>query len=87
MSPHVWDKDSVFGSHLQCYLEPFLKPASSEYAFYGIPCFFYFPFVSNCCAFPPGDGIAKESSPFINSAEMDRGNMYEGKNMALFEVS
>ncbi|KAK2511365.1 Slc12a7 [Columba guinea] len=33
----------------------------------------------------PGDGIAKESSPFINSAEIDRGNMYEGKNMALFE--
>nr|CAG31231.1 hypothetical protein RCJMB04_3h10 [Gallus gallus] len=32
-----------------------------------------------------GDGISRESSPFINSAEMDRGNMYEGKNMALFE--
>uniref|UniRef100_A0A8C0GTM5 Amino acid permease/ SLC12A domain-containing protein n=1 Tax=Chelonoidis abingdonii TaxID=106734 RepID=A0A8C0GTM5_CHEAB len=32
-----------------------------------------------------GDGIPKESSPFINSAEMDRGNIYEGKNMALFE--
>ncbi|XP_074686636.1 solute carrier family 12 member 7-like isoform X1 [Strix aluco] len=32
-----------------------------------------------------GDGITRESSPFINSAEMDRGNMYEGKNMALFE--
>ncbi|KAF1629622.1 Solute carrier family 12 member 7, partial [Eudyptes filholi] len=32
-----------------------------------------------------GDGIARENSPFINSAEMDRGNMYEGKNMALFE--
>ncbi|NWT44413.1 S12A7 protein, partial [Chroicocephalus maculipennis] len=32
-----------------------------------------------------GDGIARESSPFINNAEMDRGNMYEGKNMALFE--
>ncbi|NWS11882.1 S12A7 protein, partial [Pachyramphus minor] len=32
-----------------------------------------------------GDGIARESSPFINSAELDRGNMYEGKNMALFE--
>ncbi|NXS29332.1 S12A7 protein, partial [Pomatostomus ruficeps] len=32
-----------------------------------------------------GDGIARESSPFINSAESDRGNMYEGKNMALFE--
>ncbi|PKU34840.1 solute carrier family 12 member 7 [Limosa lapponica baueri] len=34
-----------------------------------------------------GDGIARESSPFINSAEMDRGNMYEGKNMALFEIT
>ncbi|XP_009948245.1 PREDICTED: solute carrier family 12 member 7-like, partial [Leptosomus discolor] len=33
----------------------------------------------------PRDGVARESSPFINSAEMDRGNMYEGKNMALFE--
>uniref|UniRef100_A0A8C3TCR7 Solute carrier family 12 member 7 n=1 Tax=Chelydra serpentina TaxID=8475 RepID=A0A8C3TCR7_CHESE len=33
----------------------------------------------------PGDGIPKESSPFINSAEMDRRNIYEGKNMALFE--
>uniref|UniRef100_A0A663MHD5 Solute carrier family 12 member 7 n=1 Tax=Athene cunicularia TaxID=194338 RepID=A0A663MHD5_ATHCN len=29
--------------------------------------------------------MEEESSPFINSAEMDRGNMYEGKNMALFE--
>uniref|UniRef100_A0A8D0H1M2 Amino acid permease/ SLC12A domain-containing protein n=1 Tax=Sphenodon punctatus TaxID=8508 RepID=A0A8D0H1M2_SPHPU len=33
----------------------------------------------------PGDGIPRESSPFINNAEMDRGNIYEGKNMALFE--
>ncbi|NWZ66706.1 S12A7 protein, partial [Acrocephalus arundinaceus] len=32
-----------------------------------------------------GDGIAKESSPFISSPELGRGNMYEGKNMALFE--
>uniref|UniRef100_A0A8B9G5V4 Solute carrier family 12 member 7 n=1 Tax=Amazona collaria TaxID=241587 RepID=A0A8B9G5V4_9PSIT len=31
------------------------------------------------------DGIAKENSPFINNAEVDRGNLYEGKNMALFE--
>ncbi|KFW87886.1 Solute carrier family 12 member 7, partial [Phalacrocorax carbo] len=30
-------------------------------------------------------GTARESSPFINNAEMDRANMYEGKNMALFE--
>ncbi|XP_063245309.1 solute carrier family 12 member 7-like isoform X3 [Prinia subflava] len=32
-----------------------------------------------------GDGISRESSPFISSAELGRGNMYEGKNMALFE--
>uniref|UniRef100_A0A803W5F4 Amino acid permease/ SLC12A domain-containing protein n=1 Tax=Ficedula albicollis TaxID=59894 RepID=A0A803W5F4_FICAL len=32
-----------------------------------------------------GDGNARESSPFINNAELGRGNMYEGKNMALFE--
>ncbi|XP_030918029.1 solute carrier family 12 member 7-like isoform X8 [Geospiza fortis] len=32
-----------------------------------------------------GDGIARESSPFINCAELGRGSMYEGKNMALFE--
>lgn len=38
-------------------------------------------------SFTAGDGIARESSPFINNAEMDRGNKYEGKNMALFEVS
>ncbi|XP_017599128.1 PREDICTED: solute carrier family 12 member 7 isoform X3 [Corvus brachyrhynchos] len=31
------------------------------------------------------DGTARESSPFINRAEFDRGNVYEGKNMALFE--
>ncbi|KAF2980451.1 hypothetical protein EK904_014095 [Melospiza melodia maxima] len=31
------------------------------------------------------DGIARESSPFINCAELGRGSMYEGKNMALFE--
>ncbi|XP_038626138.1 solute carrier family 12 member 7 isoform X3 [Tachyglossus aculeatus] len=32
-----------------------------------------------------GDGIPKESSPFIHSPEMERENIYEGKNMALFE--
>ncbi|NXC97473.1 S12A7 protein, partial [Certhia familiaris] len=32
-----------------------------------------------------GDGITRESSPFIYSAELGKGNMYEGKNMALFE--
>uniref|UniRef100_A0A8B9N0P9 Amino acid permease/ SLC12A domain-containing protein n=1 Tax=Accipiter nisus TaxID=211598 RepID=A0A8B9N0P9_9AVES len=84
LSPCVWDKGTVFGSHPQYYLKPVLKPASSDYSVYGIPCLF-FPFVSNCCTFLPGDGVARESSPFINSAEMDRGNIYEGKNMALFE--
>ncbi|KAF5899356.1 solute carrier family 12 member 7-like isoform X5, partial [Clarias magur] len=32
----------------------------------------------------PGDGNPKESSPFINS-DNDRGSLYDGKNMALFE--
>lgn len=48
---------------------------------------FFSPVVLNCVTFPLGDGIARESSPFISSAELGRGNMYEGKNMALFEVS
>lgn len=33
-----------------------------------------------------GDGIPRESSPFINNAGTEGGNLYEGKNMALFEV-
>ncbi|XP_048371175.1 solute carrier family 12 member 7 isoform X3 [Sphaerodactylus townsendi] len=32
-----------------------------------------------------GDGIPRESSPFINNSGLERGNVYEGKNMALFE--
>ncbi|XP_041101184.1 solute carrier family 12 member 7-like isoform X2 [Polyodon spathula] len=32
-----------------------------------------------------GDGNPQESSPFINSSDLDRGNFYDGKNMALFE--
>ncbi|XP_038652745.1 solute carrier family 12 member 7-like isoform X4 [Scyliorhinus canicula] len=32
-----------------------------------------------------GDGIPKESSPFINNTDIDKGNLYEGKNLALFE--
>ncbi|KAJ8374860.1 hypothetical protein SKAU_G00054400 [Synaphobranchus kaupii] len=32
-----------------------------------------------------GDGNPKESSPFINNTDNDRGNLYDGKNMALFE--
>uniref|UniRef100_A0A2K6MEK8 Solute carrier family 12 member 5 n=2 Tax=Rhinopithecus TaxID=542827 RepID=A0A2K6MEK8_RHIBE len=33
----------------------------------------------------PGDGNPKESSPFINSTDTERGKEYDGKNMALFE--
>ncbi|XP_026548925.1 solute carrier family 12 member 5-like, partial [Notechis scutatus] len=32
-----------------------------------------------------GDGNPKESSPFINSTDLEKGKDYEGKNMALFE--
>ncbi|XP_054840332.1 solute carrier family 12 member 7 isoform X2 [Eublepharis macularius] len=32
-----------------------------------------------------GDGIPRENSPFINNSGLERGNIYEGKNMALFE--
>ncbi|XP_062925824.1 solute carrier family 12 member 7-like isoform X2 [Mobula hypostoma] len=32
-----------------------------------------------------GDGVPKESSPFINSTNIDKGTLYEGKNLALFE--
>nr|XP_014015173.1 unnamed protein product [Salmo salar]XP_014015289.1 unnamed protein product [Salmo salar] len=32
-----------------------------------------------------GDGMPKESSPFINNTDHDKGNLYDGKNMALFE--
>lgn len=34
---------------------------------------------------PPGDGVPKENSPFINNTENDKNN-YDGTNMALFEV-
>uniref|UniRef100_A0A8C3CR34 Solute carrier family 12 member 7 n=1 Tax=Cairina moschata TaxID=8855 RepID=A0A8C3CR34_CAIMO len=53
-----------------------LKMVSSEHPCYAKILLF---------SFTAGDGISRESSPFINNAEMDRGNMYEGKNMALFE--
>ncbi|XP_034028163.1 solute carrier family 12 member 7 isoform X2 [Thalassophryne amazonica] len=32
-----------------------------------------------------GDGVPKENSPFINTAENDKGHSYDGTNMALFE--
>uniref|UniRef100_A0A7N8XLR0 Solute carrier family 12 member 7b n=1 Tax=Mastacembelus armatus TaxID=205130 RepID=A0A7N8XLR0_9TELE len=31
------------------------------------------------------DGVPKENSPFINSTDNDKGNSYDGTNMALFE--
>uniref|UniRef100_A0A8C5SXL9 Amino acid permease/ SLC12A domain-containing protein n=1 Tax=Laticauda laticaudata TaxID=8630 RepID=A0A8C5SXL9_LATLA len=39
-----------------------------------------------CLCFPLiGDGVPRESSPFINNSSLERGRLYEGKNMALFE--
>uniref|UniRef100_A0A8C9TCR0 Solute carrier family 12 member 7-like n=1 Tax=Scleropages formosus TaxID=113540 RepID=A0A8C9TCR0_SCLFO len=38
-----------------------------------------------CACSLVGDGIPKESSPFINNTDNDKANMYDGKNMALFE--
>ncbi|XP_069035640.1 solute carrier family 12 member 5 isoform X2 [Lepisosteus oculatus] len=35
--------------------------------------------------FSPGDGNPKESSPFINSSDVEKSQQYDGKNMALFE--
>ncbi|XP_033964870.1 solute carrier family 12 member 7 isoform X3 [Pseudochaenichthys georgianus] len=32
-----------------------------------------------------GDGVPKENSPFINNTDIDKGNSYDGTNMALFE--
>lgn len=34
-----------------------------------------------------GDGVPKENSPFINNIDNDKGNSYDGTNMALFEVT
>uniref|UniRef100_A0A6Q2YZZ5 Solute carrier family 12 member 7b n=1 Tax=Esox lucius TaxID=8010 RepID=A0A6Q2YZZ5_ESOLU len=33
----------------------------------------------------PGDGMPKENSPFINNTDHDKGSLYDGKNLALFE--
>lgn len=46
---------------------------------------------THCCQTPDpsafsGDGNPKESSPFINSTDTEKGREYDGKNMALFEV-
>uniref|UniRef100_A0A8C0ZHE8 Amino acid permease/ SLC12A domain-containing protein n=1 Tax=Cyanistes caeruleus TaxID=156563 RepID=A0A8C0ZHE8_CYACU len=42
-----------------------------------------------CCHTGDGrsisDGNPKESSPFINSTDLEKGKEYDGKNMALFE--
>ncbi|XP_032359255.1 solute carrier family 12 member 7 isoform X2 [Etheostoma spectabile] len=32
-----------------------------------------------------GDGVPKENSPFINNTDNDKGNSYDGTNLALFE--
>uniref|UniRef100_A0A8C2GTP5 Solute carrier family 12 member 7b n=1 Tax=Cyprinus carpio TaxID=7962 RepID=A0A8C2GTP5_CYPCA len=37
------------------------------------------------CLSDTGDGNPRESSPFINNADDDKGTLYDGKNMALFE--
>lgn len=46
---------------------------------FGVSC------VTLCCF--SGDGNPKESSPFINSSDVEKSQQYDGKNMALFEVS
>ncbi|KAL1006346.1 hypothetical protein UPYG_G00071150 [Umbra pygmaea] len=33
----------------------------------------------------PGDGMPKENSPFINNTDNDKGSLYDGTNLALFE--
>uniref|UniRef100_A0A7N8YGQ6 Solute carrier family 12 member 7b n=1 Tax=Mastacembelus armatus TaxID=205130 RepID=A0A7N8YGQ6_9TELE len=38
-----------------------------------------------CVCVCTGDGVPKENSPFINSTDNDKGNSYDGTNMALFE--
>uniref|UniRef100_A0A8C1S6R5 Solute carrier family 12 member 7b n=1 Tax=Cyprinus carpio TaxID=7962 RepID=A0A8C1S6R5_CYPCA len=37
------------------------------------------------CLSNTGDGNPRESSPFINNTDDDKGTLYDGKNMALFE--
>uniref|UniRef100_A0A671Q601 Solute carrier family 12 member 7-like n=1 Tax=Sinocyclocheilus anshuiensis TaxID=1608454 RepID=A0A671Q601_9TELE len=37
------------------------------------------------CLSNTGDGNPRESSPFINNTDDNKGNLYDGKNMALFE--
>uniref|UniRef100_A0A8D3EG19 Solute carrier family 12 member 7b n=1 Tax=Scophthalmus maximus TaxID=52904 RepID=A0A8D3EG19_SCOMX len=43
------------------------------------------PKATNCDCGSTGDGVPKENSPFINNTEIDKGNSYDGTNMALFE--
>lgn len=45
------------------------------------------PKATNCDCGSTGDGVPKENSPFINNTEIDKGNSYDGTNMALFEVT
>lgn len=45
--------------------------------------------MQHCVLCVAGDGIPKESSPFINSStasDAEKSQQYDGKNMALFEV-
>ncbi|KAA8580477.1 hypothetical protein FQN60_013435 [Etheostoma spectabile] len=37
------------------------------------------------CYVSTGDGVPKENSPFINNTDNDKGNSYDGTNLALFE--
>lgn len=41
---------------------------------------------SLCLVVCVGAGNPRESSPFINNTDDEKGNLYDGKNMALFEV-
>ena len=44
-----------------------------------------------CCllllCFPQVTATQKENSPFINNTDNDKASSYDGKNMALFEVT
>uniref|UniRef100_A0A3Q3NJX4 Solute carrier family 12 member 7b n=1 Tax=Labrus bergylta TaxID=56723 RepID=A0A3Q3NJX4_9LABR len=42
--------------------------------------------VLTTCSITAGDGVPKENSPFINNTDNDKGNSYDGTNMALFEI-
>uniref|UniRef100_A0A7N8WXA2 Solute carrier family 12 member 7b n=1 Tax=Mastacembelus armatus TaxID=205130 RepID=A0A7N8WXA2_9TELE len=74
----------VYGTALQ-------KGSGSSLPLIGPACFRGHPSHGVClCAITcvcvcTGDGVPKENSPFINSTDNDKGNSYDGTNMALFE--